>query len=94
MDQRSVLYLRLVTGLVVGVVAGALAALLAAPQSGRQTREQLRLRSETLLQKANISLARTSQKFEGLFSMPDRSAQSLIIAQTGARIDDTEILAE
>jgi len=43
----------MVFGLLIGALAGATAMLLFAPQSGRQTRDQIQLKSEELMNKTN-----------------------------------------
>jgi gas vesicle protein len=94
MDQRSILYLRLATGLVAGAIAGAIAALLIAPHTGRETRQLLNSRGEQLLTKANSSLAQTRGKVSGWFGRQDQAAAALIMDQNGLRLEDREIMAE
>ena len=43
----------IIFGLLIGALAGATAMLLFAPQSGRQTRDQIQLKSEELMNKTN-----------------------------------------
>lgn len=76
MDHKSVIFLRLLTGMVFGAIAGAIAAMLVAPQSGADTRRQLKTRGDLLMKKANNSLADTQKRINGWFNGDGKLSQT------------------
>ena len=93
MDQKSILYLRLVMGLVFGALAGAMTALLVAPRSGKETRQDLNQRGQALLGRANSALHVAQDKVETWLDVSAKPVFSQVSRKQDGGMDG-EILAE